>query len=230
MWSAQQGATAAWASIAKLPQLDERLKHACQSMAQKLGAAKSAAEVRALLKDADVSATDYFGKTALHWAAIEGAPAEVITALLEAGADASATNEEGITPAILAEAEGQLLAQQEAAEIAPALMLAEGVGPFAIQIAGVPTFPIAGEDTSVSLEVGGQLEFDFAALTAYFPIALAGGYAMDYRFTGSDITHQVTGGLLYSGRRDLSLGLIAGYAPDPTLTLITGTLALQYFF
>ena len=137
---------------------------------------------------------------------------------------------EGDLQDLLADAEGQLLSQQEAAEIAPAVMLAEGVGPFAIQIATVPTFPIAGDDTSVSLEVGGQLEFDFAALTAYFPIALAGGYEMDYRFSGSDITHQVTGGLLYSGRRDLSLGLIAGYAPDPTITLITGTLAMQYFF
>ena len=66
-------------------------------MAETLGKAKSAAEVRALLKDADVSATDEWGSTALHHAALNGAPAEVITALLEAGADVRATDEEGFT-------------------------------------------------------------------------------------------------------------------------------------
>ena len=54
----------------------------------------------------DVSATDLYGRTALHDAAHNGAPAATVAALLEAGADASATNEDGQTAADLAEQNG----------------------------------------------------------------------------------------------------------------------------
>ncbi|MEZ4444325.1 MAG: hypothetical protein R3B72_34950 [Polyangiaceae bacterium] len=131
---------------------------------------------------------------------------------------------------LLADAEDALLQQQESARVAPAVMLAEGVGPFAVQAGLRTSFPIAGESSSVVLDAGGQLELDFAALTAYFPVALAAEYVLDYAFVGSQATHFVSGGLLYSGRRDLSLGLIAGYAPNPAFTVITGELSLQYYF
>ena len=60
--------------------------------ALRYGGAHAEKVVRALLdKEADASAKDKDGWTALHDAAIKGAPAEVITALLEARANVSAT-------------------------------------------------------------------------------------------------------------------------------------------
>ena len=155
-------------------------------------------------------------------------PGDYIRATL----DQILANPTGFTPDDLTSDSLQeaLFQMREEMILAPALMIAEGVGPFAIQLGAQPKIGVAGDDPDNTLEAGGQLELDFASLTAYFPIALAAAYELEYLFGSGEVGHQINGGIFFSGRRDLTFGAAVGYAPNPNLTVITGTLGIQYFF
>ena len=51
---------------------------------------------------ADVHATDEFGRTALHWAALQGVRADYLAALVDHGADPGSKDDFGDTPLDLA--------------------------------------------------------------------------------------------------------------------------------
>jgi hypothetical protein len=125
----------------------------------------------------------------------------------------------------------QILQQTEHLEISPALMIAEGIGPFGAQIAVRPDLRAAGDDSVPHrLNTGGQLEFDFDEISPV-PVALAGEYVLGYAFEeGSDLDHTLVGGLYYSGRRDFLLGGSFSASPSSAATLLSGQMVMQYFF
>lgn len=141
---------------------------------------------------------------------------------------AAATEEE--VREIVADAARDLLSQQEVFEIAPAVMLAEGSDVFGAHLAFSPRLPVAGSaDRSVGLRTGAQMELDFVALSRLSPIAICAEYFFDYEVASERLTHQMSSGLFYSGRRDLSLGAVFSYAPGDISGLF-GELSLEYFF
>ncbi len=141
----------------------------------------------------------------------------------------SATTDEEVKQ-VLGEAASKLLAEQEVLEIAPAVMVAEGAGIFGAHFSFSPRLPVAGSaDRSVGLRTGAQAELDFVGLSSYAPIAICAEYVADYAITPDRLTHQLSSGLFYSGRRDLSLGAVFAYAPGD-ITGMSGTLSLEYFF
>ena len=129
-----------------------------------------------------------------------------------------------------ADFEDRLLIESEALEISPAVLVAEGVGPFGVQVGVRPNIGVVGENSTTDIDAGAEIEFDFAGLTAYFPIALMAEYMLTHDFGAATQLHNVGGGLFYSGRRDLSLGASGIFSFAEGQRFFAGALGIQYFF
>ena len=123
-----------------------------------------------------------------------------------------------------------LLFQSEQGTLAPALMVAEGIGPFGVQLAVQPEIGFASDDASSSLTAGGQLELDISNIARAVPVALAAEYVASLPLGDGDLGHYLTGGVYYSGRRDFLFGGAATFSPSESITIVNGQLGMQYFF
>ncbi|MBI4705277.1 MAG: hypothetical protein HY744_29570 [Deltaproteobacteria bacterium] len=133
----------------------------------------------------------------------------------------------------------------EMATVTPALMATLGWKPLGLQFSVEPVFGVAGADAEGNFEptqtlaTGVQLEVDFAELSEWAPVAIAGGYRIDYELSAKDAsyadTHGLSGGIFYSGRRDFLLGLRANVSlitpsQEAAPMMVTGLMQMQYYF
>lgn len=140
----------------------------------------------------------------------------------------------------------QILMQTESADLQPALIIAEGLGPIGLQFAFAPSFAVAGSAAigdyvpAHELRAGLHATLDIGELSEDAPIGLSAEYAIGYWLSslesrGGELDHHVVGGLHYTGRRDLELGgalyvdiLRPPVGPKPIE--FGGQLVLHYFF
>jgi hypothetical protein len=125
----------------------------------------------------------------------------------------------------------QNIVQQSSAFVAvPAVMVAEGLGPFGVQLGASLPLPVSGDEMSTSLQLAAHAAFDFGDLTSYLPLAVTGEYALTLDFGDADPTHTLVGGLYYSGRRDYELGLNVEANFFPGISVLAGQMVMQYYF
>lgn len=124
----------------------------------------------------------------------------------------------------------KLLTQSEALSVVPALMIAEGVGPFGAQVSIAPRIGVAGDGKSTSLDTAVHLNFDLRRVSPV-PFAITAEYQALYEFGGGGLTHTVVPGVFYSGRRDFNIGMVALINPPKGgQAQIQAQLGIQYFF
>lgn len=130
--------------------------------------------------------------------------------------------------------EDQLVVTFQSVAVSPTVMLAYGNGPFGAQLS-------IGADIDISLDKGGEngyslrpglhVGFDIGHFTEYFPFALVVEYMANANVgAGGGVGHSVAGGLEFSGRRDVNLGVLIGAEPNTDSLLLFGALNMQYYF
>lgn len=132
---------------------------------------------------------------------------------------------------LLTDTPKQTLQQVESLEIVPALMLAEGLGPFGAQLSASPVISRALGQTTTLLDAGLHLAFDAGRLTPYFPIAVTAEYDITSSLkAGEQPVHAFGGGAYYNGRRDFSVGVLGSFRKQDPASFIYGSMAFQYYF
>jgi hypothetical protein len=123
--------------------------------------------------------------------------------------------------------------------ISPVAMLAEGIGPFGLQIAAFPRLA-NGDFKQNDVFLDFHVAIDIQRITKHVPVALTFEYEPDIFLSDAlksdkgSLSNQLAGGIYYSGRRDFSVGAIFQYATvkatgqdaDQFAVLMT----MQYFF
>lgn len=126
--------------------------------------------------------------------------------------------------------ESDVIQQTSSFELVPALMLAEGVGAFGVQLALSPKIRTA-EGQSNAVDVGTQVTLDIGKVASFVPIAVSGEYQLSMPIDGAGKDHHLGASVLYSGRQAFNVGVLGGFhlfAND--MKIMTGGIAMQYFF
>ena len=125
--------------------------------------------------------------------------------------------------------EAQIVQSANSLELAPAVMIAEGLGAVGIQASASPRIRTADGQTSV-VDAGAMLTFDFGKFS-YVPIALSGEYQVSIPTSGAAVDNNMGASVFYSGRRDFNIGLLAAmYLYGNSSKIVMGGMAMQYFF
>ncbi len=133
---------------------------------------------------------------------------------------------------------GKAVQQSDDLVVSPLLMIAEGIGPFGVQLALFPRIQTGGPKEA-DFDVNLHVAFDVQRLTRYAPIAFT--FEFEPQIFLSDAAHDkgittnsFAPGVYYSGRRDFSIGAVFDYTSESegkqSLGDYAGVLTMQYFF
>ena len=129
----------------------------------------------------------------------------------------------------------QIVTLGQTIDLEPSLMAAWGWDGLGLQLTGGPTFGVAGEvagnpHQGVGFEVDGSITLDLLPWTDTVPVAALAAYGLDASFGPSELSHNLTAGLFYSGRSNFSVGGMAVLRSQPRLEMLVGQMVMQYYF